>query len=136
MDLALARVGINVKEMLALIDSGATMNLISEKWDKSHGLPITIKHYPCKLWVADGTLISQEAREVRKEVKRASMRIGRHHEMITLDVINTDHDIILGKPWLMRHNPKIDRRTNQVDMTNCKCRYTKINRVGMKQEWL
>src|SRR5213080_2439659 len=56
--------------------------------------------------------------------------------MITLDVINTDHDIILGKPWLMRHNPRIDWRTNQVDMTNCKCRDTKIHRVWIKQEWL
>ena len=119
-----------------MIDSGATMNLISKKWAKSHGLPITIKHYPYKLRVADGTLISQEAGEVRKEVKRASMRIGRHHEMITLDVINTDHNIILGKSWLMRHNPKIDWRTNQVNMTNCKCRDTKIHRVWIKQEWL
>src|SRR5207248_9207823 len=56
--------------------------------------------------------------------------------MITLDVINTDHNIILEKPWLMQHNPKIDWRTNQVDMTNCKCRDTRIHRVWIKQEWL
>ena len=36
----------------------------------------------------------------------------------------------------MRHNPKIDWRTNQVDMMNCKCRDTKIHRVWIKQEWL
>ena len=64
MDLLRARVRINGKETLALIDSGATMNLILEKWAKSHGLPITIKYYPYKLRVVDGTLISQEAGEV------------------------------------------------------------------------
>ena len=34
---------------------------------------------------------------------------------MTLDVINIeDYDIILGKPWLTRLNPKIDWRKNIV----------------------
>ena len=36
---------------------------------------------------------------------------------MTLDVINIeDYDIILGKPWLTRLNPKIDWRKNIVSL--------------------
>jgi len=43
-----------------------------------------------------------------------------HRERIEIDVIGGQKwSVILGMPWLARHNPEIDWRTEEVEMTRC-----------------
>ena len=51
---------------------------------------------------------------VTKEV-RLRMTIGDHHEIISLDIANIgDNDVILGIPWLKKHNPHIIWSTHKI----------------------
>jgi transposase InsO family protein len=56
--------------------------------------------------------------EITHEVSSVPMKLSKHHEEIDLDVFGmATHDIILGLPWLRKHNPKIDwvKRTLSLD---------------------
>lgn len=56
--------------------------------------------------------------EITREVSSVPMTLSKHHEEINLDVFGmATHDIILGLPWLRKHNPKIDwvKRTLSLD---------------------
>ena len=56
--------------------------------------------------------------EITHEVSSVPMKLSKHHEDIDLDVFGmATHDIILGLPWLRKHNPKIDwvKRTLSLD---------------------
>ena len=56
--------------------------------------------------------------EITREVSSVPMTLSKHHEEITLDVFGmATHDVILGLPWLRKHNPKIDwvKRTLSLD---------------------
>lgn len=57
---------------------------------------------------------------VTHEVVLRSLKIQSHHEVITLDVLGTAaHDIILGIPWLRKHNPIIDWTNNRLSLKCC-----------------
>jgi len=56
--------------------------------------------------------------EITREVSSVPMKLSKHHEEITLDVFGmATHDVILGLPWLRKHNPSIDwvKRTLSLD---------------------
>ncbi len=56
--------------------------------------------------------------EITHEVSSVPMTLSKHHEEMDLDVFGmATHDIILGLPWLRKHNPKIDwvKRTLSLD---------------------
>ena len=54
-----------------------------------------------ELIVVDGLRLP----DVDSETILLLLAIQRHYEEITLDVLNTaSHDIVLGMPWLEKHN--------------------------------
>ena len=62
---------------------------------------------------------------VTHEVVLRPLQIQDHHELITLDVLGTaTHDVILGLPWLRRHNPWIDWKNRSLSLTRCRCSTT------------
>jgi len=49
-----------------------------------------------------------------------------HRERMEIDVIGGQKwMVILGMPWLARHNPEIDWKTDEVKMTRCPEEYGK-----------
>jgi hypothetical protein len=47
--------------------------------------------------------------EVTHEVLSVTLRIQNHEEQLDLDALGmATHDVILGLPWLRKHNPRID----------------------------
>jgi len=49
-----------------------------------------------------------------------------HRERTEIDIIGEQKwTVILGIPWLARHNPEIDWRTGEVKMTRCPEEYRK-----------
>ena len=91
----------------ALIDSGATGNLINTEFIKTHRItPKTLKS-PLRVRMADDSegLITHYI-DISLEIQDAS---SEHREQIRLNVAEIgDHDIILRTDWLIEHNPEIN----------------------------
>ena len=61
---------------------------------------------------------------VTEETQEQELQIGQHIEEISLDITNIgQHDIILGRPWLKKHNPLIDWETEDLDFGRCLCEH-------------
>src|SRR5271168_3200728 len=102
----------------ALIDSGATGNLINTEFVKTHRItPKTLKS-PLRVCMADDSegLITHYI-DIGLEIQDAS---SKHQEQIRLNVAEIgDHDIILGTDWLLEHNPKINWKRYELSLTRC-----------------
>lgn len=86
---------------------------------KLAGLVPTLRETSYPLRVANGKLMPEESRVTHEVVAR--LKIHNHHEEIRLDVFETaTHDVILGLPWLRKHNPDIDWKNRKLSL-RCDC---------------
>ena len=100
---------INGKTILAMIDSGATSNFMCTRTREWDGVVTQKKRKPYRLGLVDGSHTSSESGWVTTETKPLLMEIDDHTEWIQFDVTYLGmHEVILGMPWLARHNPNID----------------------------
>eukprot|EP00917_Polyrhabdina_sp_WS-2016_P020447 GHVP01043786.1.p1 GENE.GHVP01043786.1~~GHVP01043786.1.p1 ORF type:complete len:520 (-),score=79.00 GHVP01043786.1:1526-2938(-) len=98
-------------EVEILIDSGTSSNFIGKRVVRIAGIS-TIKPRARKfLQLGDGKKI-----EVQREVEDMSLRIGDQTEKFKATVIESErcYDLILGKTWLSKWNPRIDWRNNRI----------------------
>ena len=104
----------------ALVDSGASRNLISKDFVQYHRINTRAKQHPYFLKTVDRTKVKGTSNGVIEEVPWLPINIGNHHEELTLNVIPiTNYDIILGAPWLKLHNPIINWETGMVGFKRC-----------------
>jgi hypothetical protein len=101
-----------------LLDSGATGNLISERLVKKERMKELSILQPIDLVNANDTI------SVIKTRVRVKLTIegdnGSHTEEISLYVGDIgSHDILLGMPWLLHHDPTIRWRAYNVTMDQC-----------------
>jgi hypothetical protein len=90
--------------MKALVDSGAQESYVSTQAVLKARLRPLRKHTPYLLYMANG-----EETRITHKVTSVTLNIQKHQEKITFDVFGlATHDIILGLPWLRKHNPRID----------------------------
>jgi transposase InsO family protein len=60
--------------------------------------------------------------KVTLEVRGAPLQITNHEEKLDLDILGTAaHDVILGLPWLRKHNPRINWKKRQLSFDGCRC---------------
>jgi transposase InsO family protein len=60
--------------------------------------------------------------KVTLEVRGAPIRLQHHEEKLDLDILGTAaHDVILGLPWLRKHNPHIDWAERTLRFDGCRC---------------
>ena len=103
---------------MAMIDSGATGNFVSRSFVKRNGIATQEKNDGYELIAVDGSSLPS----VDSETIPLPMAIQRHHEEITLDVLDTaGHDVVLGMPWLEKHNPVIDWTKGVLRFARCDC---------------
>lgn len=101
----------------AMIDSRATSEFISNQFVEENQIPTKPKEFPLQPVAIDGHSLGKINQEVQAE-----LQIGPHTEKITLDVANIGkHPIILGAPWLYRHNPQVNWRTRRVMFDDVYC---------------
>ena len=101
---------VNGQRTVAIIDSGATGNFISKDLVRSADLPIRKKKQQYDLQMADGLILSTG--RVDEETASLPVTIQRYHKEITFDVVGiATHHVILGMPWLNKHNPGINWKT-------------------------
>ena len=94
--------------MTALLDSGAQQSYVSRSAVDRAGLSLRYKDDPYPLRIANGELMPGEER-ITLEVRGASLQVQNHEERVNLDILSTaTHDVILGLPWLRKHNPRIN----------------------------
>src|SRR5271168_4521466 len=117
-----------------MIDSGATGNFLATRMVKSLGLPTQNRKKPYTLEVVDGTLLSdKESGLITSETPLLDHTSKGHFERIKLDIVPLGrHQIILGVPWLRRHNPSIDWKKGIVQFRK---EITEVLKVNHDHTW-
>ena len=101
----------------ALLDSGAMRLVMSSEFAKKQGFKLKKLEKPMNVRNVDGLLNKEGPIEYMVEV---NIYYQGHRERKEIDVIGGQKwTVILGMPWLARHNPEIDWRTGEVKMTRC-----------------
>ena len=101
----------------ALLDSGATGLVMSSEFARKKGFKLKKLERPMQVRNVDGSFNREGPIENTVEV---NVYYKGHVERTEIDVIGGQKwGVILGMPWLERHNPEIDWKTGEVKMTRC-----------------
>jgi predicted aspartyl protease len=84
----------------ALLDSGASVNVINSKFAKEFKIPLEKETRNLNVFMSDGTVVSS----VSRKTETIKSRVG--NKMTTTPHI--DDQVILGLPWLKDNKPNID----------------------------
>jgi len=105
----------------ALLDSGATRNLIDRDFVHSKGMNTRTLSHNIPVFNVDGS--PNEAGQI-SEVVDVVLCYKTHSERMLLAVSGLGkQSLILGYDWLKDHNPKIDWEKGEVRMTCCPLQY-------------
>ena len=118
----------------ALLDSGATSLFIDEDFVRAKNISVTRLPKAIPVYNIDGTL--NQHGSVRETVDLI-LRYKDHTERATFYVTALGGvAVILGHPWLSRHNPQIDWTTGEVVMSRCpsECRIRHIQLQRKRRE--
>src|SRR6185295_19609621 len=96
--------------MKIMIDSGASRNFIGSKMVDKYHLPNRKQHEETMVVVAD-----EHVRSCALYVHDTNLKIAKYTDSLALFITQLkEYDILLGKTWLEKWNPRIDWRTNEV----------------------
>lgn len=91
----------------AFIDSGAAGDFIDGAWARQHGIPLWDLEQPPPITALDGQALGTGSVNLISAPVRLQTVLN-HHEVVQFHVISSpDLPIILGYPWLARHNPSL-----------------------------
>ncbi len=111
-----------ITETSSLIDSGAAGNFIDATFAKTHHIPLV----PCVSHLAVAALDGRPLGSGRVQfiTEEMQLRVGAlHTETISLFVFQSPQTpIILGLPWLERHNPSISWSERQITQWSESCK--------------
>uniref|UniRef100_A0A8C5R1S3 ribonuclease H n=1 Tax=Leptobrachium leishanense TaxID=445787 RepID=A0A8C5R1S3_9ANUR len=107
-------VGSSIIQVDALLDSGAEDNFMDTTFALEKGIPCVERNPPIAIRAIDGRPLSNPY--ISKETSPISMSVGvLHKETVVCQLISSPScPVVLGYPWLQRHNPVIDWRRNTV----------------------
>ena len=101
----------------ALLDSGATGLVMSSEFVKKQDFKLKKLERPMNVRNVDGSLNKEEPIEYTVEV---NIYYQRYREKTEIDVIRGQKwTVILRMLWLTCHNPEIDWRIGEMNMTRC-----------------
>ena len=118
-----------------LLDSGATELVISDEFTRKHRFRRTKLERLIYVRNIDGTFnyVGPIVDTVKVEIFFKGYK-----ERVLIDFIEgQEWEVILGMPWLAHHNPEIDWRTGEVQITRCleECRKKWRTERQMKSGW-
>ena len=96
----------------AMLDCGGQGSFINSNLSHCYPLPRCPKPHPIALILADG---SQSQAGHVTHFNPLLLHTAGHEEPLSLDIAATSHDVILGMPWLSKHDPAI--RFGQRELT-------------------
>ena len=101
----------------ALLDSGATGIVMSSEFARKQEFKLKKLERPMQVRNVDGTLNKEGPIENMVEV---NLYYRGHVERTEIDVIGGQKwSVIIRMPWLARHNPEVNWRTEEVKMIRC-----------------
>ena len=101
----------------ALLDSRVIELVMSEEFARKHRFRRMKLKRPIYVRNINSTL--NYARPI-VDIVKVEIYFKRHKKRTLIDVIGEQKwEVILGMPWLACHNPEIDWRTGEVQMTRC-----------------
>jgi len=107
--------------LTAMIDSGAAENFISERILRQLRTNDQRKEKPYELMVIDGSELPSQGQVDRQSVP-VRLQVQQHREELTFDIVRmATHNIVLGRPWLTQHNPRINWKTKEIGFDGCNC---------------
>ena len=101
----------NGRKAHMLLDSGSTHDFVSAEFVRRYKIPTKPGKGTFKVTLADGTS-SDHQHQVTQQVKVVVRDFSEQRRFTILPTCSVD--VILGKPWLTRHNPDINFRTNEI----------------------
>lgn len=103
----------------ALIDSGAEGCFLDETWARAQGIPLRELEGATPLFALDGSSLPR----VRRETLPLTLTVsGNHRETMSFLIFNSPfHPVVLGHPWLIKHNPQINWCKDSVVSWNVSC---------------
>jgi hypothetical protein len=105
--------------MTAMVDCGATNNFINKDYAEKIRIPLDRKKIPRRVRAIDGREIA--SRPVTHDTT-LNLTINNHQEIIKLHCIMIGNSpIIVGLPWLKKHNPNINWKEGRVTFDSEKC---------------
>ncbi len=113
----------------AMIDSGAAGNFMSLNFAQEHDIPLIRCLSPLAVEAVDGRPLGTG--KITPLTSRLKLTTGAlHQESIQFYIIPTVHaSVILGLPWLRRHNPNISWRDSQIINWGANCHTQCISQV-------
>uniref|UniRef100_A0A8C1GDW5 ribonuclease H n=1 Tax=Cyprinus carpio TaxID=7962 RepID=A0A8C1GDW5_CYPCA len=111
----------------AIIDSGSAGDFISGELSSRLNLKRITTPKPYSIHAVIGEIINKGY--VNYQIKPVILCVERDHQECFHPFIleNCQTDIILGRPWLIRHQPEIDWKTGKIIRWGCKCCLTCLN---------
>jgi hypothetical protein len=101
----------------ALLDCGVTGLFIDKTFVEKNGLKTCTLPHPLKVFNVDGSPNSMG--QITEEVSLSVSHKG-HKEIAVFEVTNLGKtNVILGQPWLYKHNPEINWKTGEIKFTRC-----------------
>ena len=100
----------------AMINSGVTEDFIDQEVCNKHGIKMIKAKNQRDIHLVDG---KPSAMGPVTHVTKVPIDISSHRELATFQVANLqNHEVILGMPWLRKHNPTIDWNDKKVIFNN------------------
>ena len=107
-------------EARALLDGGSQGSCINNKVSENYLVSHTLKPTPTSMIMADGNFSTAGPITHYDPIH---LRIGGNVEPYGLDITPLSHTIILGAPWLRRHNPTFNFREGELTFLSDYCRH-------------
>ena len=101
-----------------MVDCGGQSSFINDNLSQSYQLPRLPKQHPVSLVLADGA--PSRAGHIT-HYNPLVLRTAGNEELLGLDIAPTSHDIILGMPWLKKHDPAIRFGSNHLTFDSPYC---------------
>jgi hypothetical protein len=102
-----------------MVDCGATENFVDKNYAQKIQIPMDEKKVPCRVLAVDGREVT--SRPVTHDTM-VELIVNDHCEKIKLHCITIGNSpIIVGLPWLRKHNPTIDWKKGKVIFDSDKC---------------
>ena len=112
---------IMLRSTTVMIDSGAAGNFMDPRYKNRYQIKGQEKPQVVPIIGLNGESLGPG---ITHESGPLPMVIGDHFEIINFDVTPLgQYDIVLGVPWLRKHNPDINWQTNDL-LFRCNCRVT------------
>jgi hypothetical protein len=108
-------VSLDGNPLTVLVDSGSECNYMSATTAIRLQLPAYKKKKPYRLRHAEGQNFQYDDGWIKRRTDHLSIDFGNHITRTVCDIANIPkYDLVLGIPWLCKHEPDIDWKTGQI----------------------